>query len=109
MAEPPSSAVLDRLSAIIAERRTADPESSYTARLFQRGIPKIAQKVGEEAVETVIEGVRGKPKRLVMESADLLFHLLVLWEATGVKPDAVWRELVRREKGGAIQRDDDLS
>jgi phosphoribosyl-ATP pyrophosphohydrolase len=98
---PVSADVLDRLSKTIAERRHADPDKSYTARLFQRGIPKIAQKVGEEAVEALIEGVRGKPARLVSESADLLYHLLVLWEAAGVKPGAVWKELARREQGVA--------
>lgn len=98
MADLPSSAVLERLSAVIAERRTADPATSYTAKLFASGTHKIAQKVGEEAVETVIEGVRGDAGQLVMESADLLFHLLVLWEAVGVKPADIWAELAKREK-----------
>lgn len=98
---PVTAEVLDRLSKTIAERRHADPEKSYTARLFQRGMPKIAQKVGEEAVEALIEGIRGKPTRLVSESADLLYHLLVLWEAAGIKPAAVWKELARREQGVA--------
>ncbi len=89
---------LDRLYAVIASRRGGDPESSYTARLFEKGVPKIAQKVGEEAVETVIDGVAGETDRLVSESADLLYHLLVLWAARDVKPDAVWAELEKRAK-----------
>lgn len=89
---------LDALFAVIEARKGADPASSYTAKLFARGVPKIAQKVGEEAVEAVIEGVRGDRDRLVSESADLLYHLLVLWAANDVSPAAVWRELEDRKK-----------
>ncbi len=67
---------LDRLWRVIGSRRGADPQTSYTARLFARGRTKIAQKLGEEAVEAVIEGVRGDAPKLVGESADLLYHLL---------------------------------
>ena len=70
--------VLDRLSATIEARRSADPGSSYTAKLFSKGRAKIAQKVGEEAVETVIEAMGADPAKLAAESADLLYHLLVL-------------------------------
>jgi phosphoribosyl-ATP pyrophosphohydrolase len=89
---------LDRLYAVIASRKGGDPASSYTASLFEKGIAKIAQKVGEEAVETVIDGVAGEQDRLISESADLLYHLLVLWAARDVEPDAVWAELAKREK-----------
>ena len=89
---------LDNLFAVIESRRGADPSSSYTARLFERGTAKIAQKVGEEAVETVIEGMRGDRGLLVTESADLLYHLCVLWADQGVRPDAVWAELAARAK-----------
>ena len=89
--------VLTRLYEVIESRKGADPGSSYTAKLFGRGVPKIAQKLGEEAVETVIAGTaEGKPE-LVGESADLLYHLLVLWAARGVKPEEVWAELAGRE------------
>ena len=88
--------ILDRLAVVIAERRTADPETSYTAKLFERGTAKIAQKLGEEAVETVIEAVRGKPDLLAEESADLLYHLLVLWSAADVAPQDVWAALEAR-------------
>ena len=93
---------LDRLWQVIQSRRGADPESSYTARLFARGRAKIAQKLGEEAVETIIEGVGDSPGALVGESADLLYHLLVLWAAAGVSPADVAAELTRREGTSGI-------
>jgi phosphoribosyl-ATP pyrophosphohydrolase len=89
--------VLDRLYLMIDTRKDHDPESSYTARLFTRGRAQIAKKLGEEAVEAVIEGIRGNGAKLVGESADLLYHLLTLWAATKVKPKTVWAELARRE------------
>ncbi len=89
--------VLDRLYVVIDSRRGADPDTSYTARLFARGRQQIAKKLGEEAVEALIEGIRGDRPKLVAESADMLYHLLTLWAATGVKPKAVWTELARRE------------
>ena len=87
---------LDRLYAVIASRRGADPATSYTAKLFAGGAAKIAQKVGEEAVETVVEGVRGNAAGIVAESADLFYHLLVLWADAGVAPAQVWRALEAR-------------
>jgi phosphoribosyl-ATP pyrophosphohydrolase len=90
-------AVLERLYATIASRKGGDPETSYTAKLFARGTPKIAQKVGEEAVEAVIEAVRGDPAALADESADLLYHLLVLWAAADLDPQDVWARLAARE------------
>jgi phosphoribosyl-ATP pyrophosphohydrolase len=89
--------VLDRLYVVIDSRKGADPDTSYTARLFSRGRQQIAKKLGEEAVEALIEGIRGDRSKLVGESADMLYHLLTLWAATGVKPQAVWSELARRE------------
>ena len=89
--------VLDRLYLVIDSRKGADPDTSYTARLFSRGRQQIAKKLGEEAVEALIEGIRGDKGKLVGESADMLYHLLTLWAATGVKPKAVWSELARRE------------
>src|SRR5437667_916542 len=89
--------VLDRLYKVIESRRGADPSSSNTARLFAKGTEKIAQKLGEEAVETVIEGVRGKKRELAAESADLLYHLLVLWADRDLKPAEVWQTLAERE------------
>jgi phosphoribosyl-ATP pyrophosphohydrolase len=89
--------VLARLYRAILDRRGGDPEKSRTARLFQQGNKKIAQKLGEEAVEAALEGVLGNRDKLVAESADVLYHLLVLWAALGVKPEDVWAELERRE------------
>lgn len=94
--------VLERLYATIQARKGADPASSYTARLFSRGVPKIAQKVGEEAVEAVIEATRGDADALAGESADLLYHLLVLWAATGVEPETVFAKLAAREGTSGI-------
>ena len=89
--------VLDRLYVVINSRKGADPDTSYTARLFSRGRQQIAKKLGEEAVEALIEGIRGDKVKLVAESADMLYHLLTLWAAVNVKPQAVWTELARRE------------
>ena len=91
-----TSPVLERLYAAILSRRGADPATSYTAKLLARGTAKIAQKLGEEAVETVIEAMTGDRGALVGESADLLYHLLVLWADAGVTPDEIWAELDRR-------------
>lgn len=90
-------AVLERLFRVIESRRGADPETSYVARLLRKGAPKLAQKVGEEAVETAIAAVAEGHSAVVGESADLLFHLLVLWAGIGVAPAEVWAELERRE------------
>lgn len=95
-------AVLDRLFATIRSRQGADPASSYTAKLFSRGTGKIAQKVGEEAVEAVIEAMRGDREALIGESADLLYHLLVLWADAGIDPAEVFAKLAAREGVGGL-------
>ncbi|MGE4527942.1 MAG: phosphoribosyl-ATP diphosphatase [Rhodospirillaceae bacterium] len=86
---------LDALAATIAARKSADPAASYTAKLFAKGRNKIAQKVGEEAVELAIAAC-AEPDKIVPESADLLYHVLVLWADAGISPDAVWAELAAR-------------
>ncbi len=101
MADPLGEA-LERLWRVIGERRGADPATSYTAKLLARGNAKIAQKLGEEAVEAVIEGVRGDRIALVGESADVLYHLLVLWAAAGISPADIAAELKRREGTSGI-------
>ena len=98
----PPDHTLDRLYAAILARRGGDPAVSYTAKLLGRGTAKIAQKLGEEAVEAVIEGVRDNPSALVGESADLLYHLLVLWADAGISPVDVAAELTRREGTSGI-------
>lgn len=93
---------LTRLEATIAARRAADPDSSYVARLNARGVPKIAQKVGEEAVETVIAALQEDRTGLVGEAADLVFHLMVLLGARDVPLAEVLAELDRREGTSGI-------
>ncbi len=89
--------VLDRFFTVVESRRNADPTISHSARLLSRGPAKVAQKFGEEAVECLIEAVAGNRDALVAESADVLYHLLVLWVSAGVSPTDVWAELMRRE------------
>jgi phosphoribosyl-ATP pyrophosphohydrolase len=92
-----TSTTLARLEATIAARRGADPGSSYVAKLNARGVPKIAQKVGEEAVEAVIAAMADDRAGLVGEAADLIFHLMVLLGAKDVPLAEVLAELDRRE------------
>ncbi len=88
---------LEQLESTIAARRGADPSASYVASLFAKGLPKIAQKLGEEAVETVIAAMARDPKAVTGEAADLLFHLMMLLAETGVPLADVLAELDRRE------------
>jgi len=99
---PADAAILDRLYATILSRRGADPASSHTARLFSKGRSKIAQKVGEEAVETALAAVAGTPEEVVGEAADLIFHLLILLADCGLAPADIWAELARREGTSGI-------
>lgn len=94
--------ILERLFATIESRRGADPSSSWTAKLFSKGRPKIAQKFGEEAVEVNIAALVEGPDALTAESADLLYHLMVLWADVGVTPADVWAELEKREGTSGI-------
>ena len=91
------SDTLSKLEAAIAARRSADPSASYVAKLHAKGLPKITQKLGEEAVETVIAALSGSREELVGEAADLLFHLLVVLSAKDVPLADVLAELDRRE------------
>ncbi|MCQ4159440.1 phosphoribosyl-ATP diphosphatase [Roseomonas sp. GC11] len=91
-------AVLTRLwETVEARRLSGDPEASHSARLMARGTAKVAQKLGEEAVECVIEAIQGNHRATVLESADLLYHLIVVWVDAGIRPEEVWAELERRE------------
>lgn len=89
---------LHTLEAIIETRRSASPEASYVAKLFAKGTAKIAQKVGEEGVETAIAAVQKDNEQIVYESADLLFHLLVLLHDAGLSLNDVLAELEKRHK-----------
>ena len=89
--------ILQRLYDTIAARKTADPGSSYTAKLLHQGRSVIAKKMGEEAVETAIAAVGNDSDAVVAESADLIYHLLVLWADCGIEPQEVWQKLAARE------------
>jgi phosphoribosyl-ATP pyrophosphohydrolase/phosphoribosyl-AMP cyclohydrolase len=93
-----SIAFLNKLEQIIAERKNADPSRSYVASLFAKGINKIAQKVGEEAVELVIEAKDNNEQLFLDESADLLFHYLILLQSKGYQLDDVVKVLAQRHK-----------
>jgi phosphoribosyl-ATP pyrophosphohydrolase len=92
------AAILDALWRTVEARRLAgDVDNSHSARLLARGTAKVAQKLGEEAVECVIEATQGHRTATVLESADLLYHLIVVWVDAGIRPEEVWSELARRQ------------
>ncbi len=95
---PGSEGFVRRLSALIRRRHEEMPEGSYTTRLFVKGVKKIAQKVGEEAVESAIEAVDGNRSRFIYEASDLMYHYLVLLEQMGVTLDEIESELELRHK-----------
>lgn len=88
---------LERLAATIVERQGTDPDASWTAKLLAKGPEKCAEKFGEEAIEAVIEAVKGDKARLTSEAADVLYHLLVMCAARGVSWAEIEAELSRRE------------
>ncbi|SFP71159.1 phosphoribosyl-ATP diphosphatase [Tranquillimonas alkanivorans] len=94
--------VLDRLAATVESRKGADPDSSWTAKLLAKGPEKAAEKFGEEAVEAIIEAVKGDRARLTSEAADVLYHLLVMLAARDVPLSDVLAELERREGTSGI-------
>ncbi len=95
--------VLARLFAVIESRKGGDAATSYTAKLFAEGREAIARKLGEEAGECVLAGTSGDNAHTVRESADLLYHLLVLWAECGIAPEQVWAELRAREGTSGIE------
>ncbi|MDD5583107.1 MAG: bifunctional phosphoribosyl-AMP cyclohydrolase/phosphoribosyl-ATP diphosphatase HisIE [Candidatus Marinimicrobia bacterium] len=96
--QPQKLNFLTELELLINDRKKTMPEGSYTTRLFREGIPKISQKVGEEAVETIIEALKGDKKFFLEESADLLYHLLVLTSALDLSFEAIVETLKKRHK-----------
>lgn len=92
-----SADIIERLAAAIAARKDASVEESYTARLLAKGVERCAKKLGEEAVETALAAMTGDKAHIAAESADLIYHLLVLLEASGVSLADVTAELARRE------------
>lgn len=89
---------VQRLHAAVLAARSRDPGYSRTAKLVGEGMPKMAKKLAEEAVEVGLEAVQGERGRVIRESADLIYNLVVLWSELGIAPDDVWREMDRREQ-----------
>ncbi len=98
--------VLDELAATVAARAAADPDSSWTAKLLAKGPEKCAEKFGEEAIEAVIEAVKGDREKLTYEAADVLFHLVVMLQSRDVPLDDVFTELARRQGVSGIAEKD---
>ena len=91
------SEILNRLAETLEARKSADPQSSYTSKLYAKGLDAILKKIGEESAETIIAAKDGNPQQIVYEVADLWFHTLVLLAQQGLHPDQVLQELARRE------------
>ena len=94
---------LDQLFATIAARKGADPTQSYTTKLLLAGVEKCAKKFGEEAIEAVIAAIQRDKVELAKESADVLYHLLVLWAASGITPEDVYAVLRTREGQSGLE------
>ena len=99
----PGGVILDRLFSVILSHRGHDPEESYVAQQFKSGTSRIAQKVGEEAIETVLAALSNDKNELISESADLLYHLMVLWAEQDITPDDVFEELASRAGASGIE------
>jgi phosphoribosyl-ATP pyrophosphohydrolase len=98
-----NSQILGQLYDVIESRRGGDPKISHTAKLFKKGRGKICKKFGEEAVEVIIAALSEKKSNVISESADVLYHLLVLWSEAGISPDEVWGELQNRVSTSGIE------
>lgn len=92
------SDAIDRLYRAVLAARDEDVATSKTARLLAAGLPKMGKKLAEEAVETALDAQAGDASRIVAESADLIYHLTVLWAGAGIEPRQVWEEMERRER-----------
>ena len=91
------SDVLQRLAKLLEQRKSADPQSSYVAKLYAKGMDSILKKVGEEATETIMAAKDGDPQKIIYETADLWFHCMVMLAKAGLSPQDVLDELARRE------------
>lgn len=91
------SDVLNRLAELLEQRKSADPQSSYVAKLYAKGMDSILKKVGEEATETIMAAKDGDPQKIIYETADLWFHCMVMLAKAGLSPQDVLDELARRE------------
>jgi len=94
---------LDELYEVIASRKGGDPGESYTAKLFEGGLGRMAGKIGEEATEVIVAALRETPDHVISESADLLYHLMVLWAEQDITPDDVFEELASRAGASGIE------
>lgn len=92
----PADHILRELAGVLEQRKQADPDSSYVAKLYAKGLDAILKKIGEEATETVMAAKDGDPDKIIYETADLWFHTLVMLAERGLGPDAVLAELARR-------------
>jgi phosphoribosyl-ATP pyrophosphohydrolase len=94
---------LDELFETIKSRKGADPETSYTAQLFEGGVEHITRKFGEESVEVIVAALRETPDHVVAESADLIYHLMVLWAEQEISPEDVYDELASRAGTSGVE------
>ncbi len=94
---------LDELFLVIKSRKGADPEASYTAQIFEGGVEMMARKIGEESTEVIVAALRETPAHVVSESADLLYHLMVLWAEQGISLEDVFEELESRAGTSGIE------
>jgi phosphoribosyl-ATP pyrophosphohydrolase len=97
------SDVLNRLAELLQQRKSADPSTSYVAKLYAKGLDSILKKVGEEAAETIIAAKDGKREAIIYETADLWFHTLVMLAHQGIQPQEILDELARREGLSGIE------
>ena len=104
---PPGSGVIDEVAEVVATRHVEMPAGSYTTYLFQEGVDKIGKKIGEESAEVIIAAKNGDPGPLAQESADLIYHLLVMLEASEVPLEDVWQVLSARRGGSATSAETD--
>jgi phosphoribosyl-ATP pyrophosphohydrolase len=89
--------ILNRLAELLEQRKSADPNASYVAKLYAKGMESILKKVGEEATETVIAAMSGDREKIIYETADLWFHTMIMLAQAGLSPDDILKELARRE------------
>ena len=94
---------LDELFSVIKSRKGADPETSYTAQIFEGGVEKMARKIGEESTEIIVAALRETPAHVVSESADLLYHLMILWAEQDITPEDVFDELASRSGTSGVE------
>ncbi len=101
--EKMSRRFLDELFIVIKSRKGANPEVSYTARIFEGGVEKMARKISEESTEVIVAALRETPRHVISESADLLYHLMILWAEQDITPEEVFAELESRAGTSGVE------